>query len=166
MIFFFNKLQKIRREKPPTSWSTENEGLPNQGPPLIRSSEKKKNYSQPKWYEMPNRITPLAFYTVLFVPSFLSYFKLSPCLKSESFPSFSDCCCFFLPLLSFCHLVMGMEAQSQKWSSWIPFAWHSELQEQPACPKPLPATLPLAAPRLFYFPFFLSLKVAQISISR
>lgn len=92
---------------------------------------------------------------------FLSCFILSLCMQSESFPSSSDCCCFFLPPLSFCHLVVGTEAQSQKWSSWIPFTWCSELQEQPACPELLPATLPLAALHLFYFPFFLVSKLLR-----
>lgn len=137
----------------------ENEGLPDQGSQLIKSWEK-KNCSQ-KLCEMPNRSTPLDFHTVLFIPPFLSCFILSPCIKWESFPPSSECCCFFLPPLSFCHLVVGMEAQSQKWSSWIPFTWHSELQEQPACPKLLPATLPLAALHLFYFPFFFTSKLLR-----
>lgn len=127
---------------------------------LSLRKKKNTNYNQPKLFEMPNKNTLLGFHTVLFIPPFLS---CSPCKNSECFSFYSDFPCFFLPPLLLCHLIMGTEAWSQKKGPvWIPFAWQPD---QPACPKLLPGTLPLAALHLLYFPFFLSLRAAQISVS-
>lgn len=139
----FHKLQKInvreKKNKRAKAWSMRDCLIKN----LNSLSLEKKNIIASQnyvkcqiralhWFSI--RCSLLLFFLIMFHP--ISLYKII------IFPIF-----FWLLLIfsSYCCL-------SVICSSWIPFRWHSELQEQPGSPKPLPVILSLAALHLFYFP--------------